>query len=189
MTSGGAYEENFNEACFTVGDTQSFSCAGNGCYLYRYRNAGGRCRHYQLGWKAKNGDSKDFFYLRANEDPQIRKTLADSRKVFEETQHALIEGGKAPSDFTMGEYIQLPKAYTPEIEENLSKALSIYEGFDKTVNKILKGQATPADYEQIKQENMMILALIDEATTLVQEVSESKVQFLKVTVMSITIVA
>ena len=133
--------------------------------------------------------SKEVFYLRANEDPQIRKTLADSRKVFEETQHALIEGGQAPSDFTMGEYIRLPKAYTSEIEEKLSKALAIYEGFDKTVNKILEGQATPSDYEQIKQENMLILALIDEATTLIQKESESKVQFLKVTVMSITIVA
>ncbi len=133
--------------------------------------------------------AKEIFYLRNAQDPETMASLKNSVDVFSQTLQALIEGGKAPRDVLMTEYVELPEAYNEQIKTILLEAQAVLKSFTQNIDKITSGKANEGIYEAIKEQNSQLLSLMDSATTKIQTVSEQKITFLRLSVVSFTIVA
>jgi methyl-accepting chemotaxis protein len=102
----------------------------------------------------------------------IQKTI----DLFEMSLNALLDGGKTYSDLGMTQTVVLPPAVSKEIKNQLSRVKEQWTAFRKTLESVLESNGgSKEDVGKIIDSNLEILENMHRATSMMQNLSEAKV--------------
>ncbi len=99
-------------------------------------------------------------------------------KVFDQTLHALLNGGPAPLDLNLSNYTTLPGTQNPEIKKQLTKVMQLWKPFKEHVLEWIEQRDAKA-FQFIAANNVPLLKEMNKAVFLMDRASYGKVKRLK----------
>lgn len=107
--------------------------------------------------------------------------LRNTAKVFDATLTALADGGDAPANLTMNDWVALPGATDPATAAQLSTVRAIWKDFEPAIAAAAQSNGTDAQaMRTIQGDNLSLLAEMNTAVGLLQAEGEAKVQRLRI---------
>ena len=102
----------------------------------------------------------------------------ESRKVFEETQIALLNGGKAPEDLGMTAYVSIPPAQDSKTRQTMDDVVVKWKRLQEAASALSQVHATSgelnAQLETIRELNSEVLKTANKVVGLLQASSEGR---------------
>ncbi|MBP9164889.1 MAG: type IV pili methyl-accepting chemotaxis transducer N-terminal domain-containing protein, partial [Leptospiraceae bacterium] len=121
---------------------------------------------------------KELLLFEKTNDKKFNESLANTRKVFETTLHALANGGKVPLDLKWEKIDILPVADEEEVVAQLRKVIDIWTEFKEKSDSYLQTKDN-SKLERIIDINSNLLIEMDKAVVLFQKNAERKVEYLE----------
>ena len=121
---------------------------------------------------------KELLLFEKTNDKKFNESLANTRKVFETTLHALANGGKVPLDLKWEKSDILPVADEEEVVAQLRKVIDIWTEFKEKSDSYLQTKDN-SKLERIIDINSNLLIEMDKAVVLFQKNAERKVEYLE----------
>ncbi len=103
-----------------------------------------------------------------------KKAVLKTMKVFEETLHALTNGGKAPTDLQLKNYRELSPMEVIKTKNQLQKVTNLWDTFKSNSMKILENPEDENALNYLVNNNTIILSEMNRAVNMMQESAEEK---------------
>ncbi len=128
--------------------------------------------------------TKEFFLLLHQKTPEDRKKVSGqmlhTRRLFEVSLRALVEGGQTFKDLGMKEAIRLPSAGDRKIHKQLLLVRSLWEQLLREVEKIRPEDLRPEQLLGVNGMSVKALAAMNKAVGMLADKADGKVRVLQI---------